>query len=378
MNSEVSLNSIVATYRVEGDRAHSAELARAMAVELTVEVPQSLIDRYPRIASEIVAEVRQVEELEAGVQQVTLGLNGDLARSDLNQLLNLVLGNCSMLPSIQLTRLVLSDEVLDRFQGPHCGIDGVRELVEVPGRPLVATALKPRGAPVSDLVQICREFIRGGGDLIKDDHNLIDDDLDQFRDRVQRCTEAIRQQQGDRHRLYLVNLLARSEQLDARMEIALEAGADGALLAPWVIGLDRVRELTGRWPGVYLGHPSMSGALTGGSGIAGPIVHGTLARLAGLDGSVFVNSGGRFPVTRSDGRSIAAALRQPLANLKPAWAVPAGGMSPERLPEMIEDFGRDTMMLMGGALLTAKEGIEACTREIVQQLEDRFETAGEM
>jgi len=53
-------------------------------------------------------------------------------------------------------------------------------------------------------------------------------------------------------------------------------------------------------------------------------------------------------------------------------------MSPERLPEMIEDFGRDTMMLMGGALLTAKEGIEACTREIVQQLEDRFETAGEM
>jgi ribulose-bisphosphate carboxylase large chain len=283
-----------------------------------------------------------------------------------------------MLPSIQLTRLVLSDEVLDRFQGPHCGIDGVRELVEVPGRPLVATALKPRGAPVSDLVQICREFIRGGGDLIKDDHNLIDDDLDQFRDRVQRCTEAIRQQQGDRHRLYLVNLLAPSEQLDARMEIALEAGADGALLAPWVIGLDRVRELTGRWPGVYLGHPSMSGALTGGSGIAGPIVHGTLARLAGLDGSVFVNSGGRFPVTRSDGRSIAAALRQPLANLKPAWAVPAGGMSPERLPEMIEDFGRDTMMLMGGALLTAKEGIEACTREIVQQLEDRFETAGEM
>ncbi|HIG05932.1 MAG TPA: hypothetical protein EYQ08_09425 [Planctomycetes bacterium] len=372
------MNCIVATYRVEGDRAHSAQLARAMAVELTVEVPQSLIDRYPRIASEIVAEVMQVEELEAGVQQVTLGLNGDLARSNLNQLLNLVLGNCSMLPSIQLTRLVLADEVLARFQGPSYGIEGVRELVGVTGRPLVATALKPRGAPVSDLVEICREFIRGGGDLIKDDHNLIDDDLDQFRDRVQRCTAAIRQQQGARHRLYLVNLLGPSEQLDARMEIALEAGADGALLAPWVIGLDRVRELTRSWPGIYLGHPSMSGVLTGGSGIAAPIVHGTLARLAGLDGSVFVNSGGRFPVTRSEGRSIAAALRQPLATLKPGWVVPAGGMSPERLPEMVDDFGCDTMMLMGGALLTAKEGIEACARDIIQQLEDRFETAEEM
>lgn len=373
-------DSIVAKYRVQVDRSDSVALARAMAVELTVEVPDALITRYPGIESDVVADVLDVVEVESGIHQVTLALAADLAGEDLNRLLNLLLGNCSMMPGVRLVDLHLPDQLLSRFKGPRHGIAGVRDLTSVADRPLVATVLKPRGAPVQDLVRVCREFTTAGGDLIKDDHNLIDDDLESFRDRVVRCAQAIRESQGDRHVIYLVNLIAPSQQLDARLEIALEAGADGALLAPWVIGLDRVRELTGRWPGVYLGHPSMSGVLTGGasSGIDAHIVHGTLARLAGLDGSVFVNSGGRFPVTRTEGRSIAAALRQPLANLKPAWAVPAGGMRPERLPEMIEDFGRDTMMLMGGALLTAKEGIEACTREIVQQLEERFETAREM
>ncbi|MDE0959498.1 MAG: RuBisCO large subunit C-terminal-like domain-containing protein [Planctomycetota bacterium] len=366
------MNRILATYRVAGDRLQSAALAREMAVELTVEVPESLIDRYPRIASEIVAEVRHVEELAPGIQQVTLALNGDLARSNLNQLLNLLLGNCSMMTSVQLTRLELPDEVLGRYSGPRHSIEGVRKLTGVVDRPLVATALKPRGAPLSDLVNICREFTIGGGDLIKDDHNLIDDDLDQFRDRVERCTAAIREEQGDRHRLYLVNLIAPSEQLDARMEIALEAGADGALLAPWVIGLDRVRELTGRWPAVYLGHPSMSGVLTSGSGIAAPIVHGTLARLAGLDGSVFVNSGGRFPLTRPQGREIAEALRCPLAGVARGWAVPAGGMRPEGLPELVEDFGPETMLLMGGAILVSELGIAAETARIRQLLRQQF------
>ena len=375
----VQVDSLVATYRVEVERDRAQALARAMAGELTVEVPEVLIGRYPEIEKQIVADVLSLEEVESGVHHVKIAFEATLAGSDLNTLLNLMLGNCSMMPGVRLIDLALPDTLLQEYRGPTHGIDGVRSIVEVKRRPLVATALKPRGAPVSDLVEVCRQFTAAGGDLIKDDHNLVEADLDLFRDRVERCVAAIRETQGSRHRLFLVNLIACSEQLDQRLEVAMEMGADGALLAPWVIGLDRVRALTTRWPGVHLGHPSLSGLLTVGSmgGIDGSIVHGSLARLAGLDGSVFVNSGGRFPVTRSDGRGIAAALRQPLAKLKPAWAVPAGGMRPERLPEMIEDFGCDTMMLMGGALLTAKEGIEACTREIVDQLQDQIESAGE-
>jgi ribulose-bisphosphate carboxylase large chain len=276
-----------------------------------------------------------------------------------------------MIPGVRLIDLQLPDEVVKNFPGPRFGISGIREITGVQKRPLVATALKPRGAPVADLVEVCRGFVAGGGDLIKDDHNLLDENLSAFRDRVERCTAAIRESQGDRHVLYLVNLMAPAEQLDGRLEAALEVGADGALMAPWVLGLDRVRELTSRWPGVHLGHPSMSGVVTSSpdGGISLPLVHGTLARLAGLDGSVFVNAGGRFTPTRAEGRQIAEKLREPLGSIAPGWAIPAGGMSPERIPEMLEDFGSDTILLMGGALLTAEDGVEAATVQIRQQIE---------
>ncbi|MEC9476533.1 MAG: RuBisCO large subunit C-terminal-like domain-containing protein [Planctomycetota bacterium] len=368
------MDRIEATYRVLCADEECLAVARAIAVELTVEVPERLIERYPTIETDLVAKVDQCHQISPGVQQIQLSFAGEMAGSDLTRWLNLLLGNCSMIPGVRLIDLNLPDDVLQQFAGPHHGISGVRQMTGVSDRPLVATALKPRGAPVSDLVEVCRDFVTGGGDLIKDDHNLIDDDLSAFRDRVERCTAAIREAQTDRHVPYLVNLMAPAEQLDQRLEIALEVGADGALMAPWILGLDQVRQLTSRWPGLHLGHPSMSGVLTsqGAGGIALPIVHGTLARLAGLDGSVFVNAGGRFATSRREGRQIAEQLRAPLGPIAPGWAIPAGGMSPTRIPEMVEDFGTDTMILIGGALLADERGVEISTAEILDCIREQF------
>ncbi|MAW76411.1 MAG: hypothetical protein CMJ95_03315 [Planctomycetes bacterium] len=376
---EVTLKRIEATYQVICTTEERPALARAIAVELTVEVPERLIRRYRTIETDLVARVEDQQQMSPGIQQLTLSFAGELAGSDLSRWLNLLLGNCSMMPGVRLIGLKLPDDVVSQFPGPSHGIAGVRELTGVVDRPLVATALKPRGAPVADLVEVCRQFVAGGGDLLKDDHNLIDDDLSSFRNRVERCTAAIRETQGDRHVPYLVNLMAPAEQLDQRLEVALQAGADGALMAPWVIGLDRVRELTSRWPGIHLGHPSMSGVVTsqGDGGISLSIVHGTLARLAGLDGSVFVNAGGRFTTTREQGRQIAAELRAPLGQIAPGWAIPAGGMSATRIPEMVEDFGSDTMILIGGSLLADQRGVEASTAEILERIRDEFARAKE-
>ena len=139
-----------------------------------MEVPERLIQRYPSIESDLVAKVEGHQQISPDVHQIQLSFGGELAGSDLTRWLNLLLGNCSMMPGVRLIDLKLPDDVLAQFPGPNHGISGVRELTGVDDRPLVATALKPRGAPVSDLVEVCREFVTGGGDLLKDDHNLID------------------------------------------------------------------------------------------------------------------------------------------------------------------------------------------------------------
>ena len=49
----------------------------------------------------------------------------------------------------------------------------------------------------------------------------------------------------------------------------------------------------------------------------------------------------------------------------PALPVPAGGMTVERVPEMVAGYGNDTMLLIGGGLLSAKDRLLERSREFV-------------
>jgi ribulose-bisphosphate carboxylase large chain len=74
-------------------------------------------------------------------------------------------------------------------------------------------------------------------------------------------------------------------------------------------------------------------------------------RMFGADATIFPNFGGRFSYDRATCRAIAQRAREPLGNFAPSLPVPAGGMRTERVGEMIEEFGTDVMLLIGGHLL---------------------------
>ena len=52
-------------------------------------------------------------------------------------------------------------------------------------------------------------------------------------------------------------------------------------------------------------------------------------------------------------RELAEAGLKPWGGLKNTVPVPAGGMTPERITEMLAFYGNDTMLLIGGGLLAA-------------------------
>ncbi len=59
-------------------------------------------------------------------------------------------------------------------------MSGLREILGVYERPLVCGVLKPRGLRDDDFAGMVEAFARGGGDLIKDDHNLVYDSFRKF------------------------------------------------------------------------------------------------------------------------------------------------------------------------------------------------------
>jgi len=113
---------------------------------------------------------------------------------------------------------------------------------------------------------------------------------------------------------------------------------------------------------VLLAHPAFAGA----SRIAPPLLLGKLFRLFGADATIFPNHGGRFSYGRDTCLAIARASRDAWEGLAPILPVPAGGMSVERVPEMVADYGTDTMLLIGGGLLAAGDALPERSREFVK------------
>ena len=358
---------IVATYDFH-DTARSPEaLAAAIALEQTVEVPQSLADAAD-LPPGVVGEVEEIAPGAGAEGAARARLSYDPAvveAGGLPALINLVFGNVSMMPGVRLVDVDFPDRVLATFDGPRHGVDGVRALTGVHGRPLLATALKPRGVPVSRLVEMAGAFARGGGDIVKDDQNLIDD-FETFKGRVGQCADAVDDgnQRTGRRCLYLPCVTGPLPALTRRFEYAARLGLPGVLASPFIAGLGIARSLARDHDLMLMAHPTFSGGhfVSRHEGIDHGLLFGTLLRIAGADIAVFPNVGGRFRFSRDDCASIATRLRAPLGQLPPAWPCPAGGMRFEQLPEMCSDYGPDAVLLIGGALIGHGDDLEASTR----------------
>ncbi len=75
-------------------------------------------------------------------------------------------------------------------------------------------------------------------------------------------------------------------------------------------------------------------------------------RLFGAGASIFPNPGSRFGFTMECCKKISDALRGACNDLLPSLPMPAGGMTLQRVPELLDYYGRDAMLLIGGALLS--------------------------
>jgi ribulose-bisphosphate carboxylase large chain len=364
---------IGATYAIAPRAGSPASVARAIAYEQTVELPESLVTD-PAILDAVVGRVGAVWA-DSDQHHARIDYPASLCDGHLPQLLNLLFGNVSFYPGVRLVGLELPDDVLARITGPRLGVEGLRTVLGVYDRPLLATALKPRGTTDEQLASAAQAFALGGGDLVKDDQNLADD-LEAFKRRVERCAGAVAAAnlQTGRRCLYLPHITGPADELDRRFAFVAELGLEGVLACPLIMGLDTVRTLAVRHHLAVMAHPSLAGAYVNehDSGIDPAVLLGTLFRLAGADISIFPNAGGRFAFTAKQCTRIADALRAPLGSIAPAWACPAGGMRFDNIRRMCTEYGPDAILLVGGALLGHGADLRASTADFAGAIRARF------
>ncbi|MGE3933515.1 MAG: RuBisCO large subunit C-terminal-like domain-containing protein [Rhodospirillaceae bacterium] len=350
------MSRIVATYRVRAAAAEIDRRAQAIAVEQSVEMPLAAIDD-PTVLADVVGRVDGIADNGDGSFAVRIALAVSTTGPEAGQLLNMLFGNTSIHDDVTLEDAALPAEVAAAFGGPRHGIAGLRRRSGAAGRAMTCSALKPQGLAPAALAALAGRMAAGGIDFIKDDHGMADQAYGRFADRVRACAAAVRA--AGTRTTYLPSLSGDLDSLRAQVRIAHEEGLDAVLVAPMVIGVPAFHALVRAFPEVaFMAHPAMAGAAR----IAPPLLIGTLFRLLGADAVVFPNHGGRFGYAPATCRALADAARGPAHGLAPAIPVPAGGMTLDRVDEMLDFYGPDTMLLIGGDLLSARERLtEAAT-----------------
>jgi ribulose-bisphosphate carboxylase large chain len=354
---------VEAIYHVRSDARSIAERARAIAVEQSVEMPLSAIDD-PYVSAEIVGRVQAIGELADGVFEVRIALAAATVGGDAGQLVNMLYGNSSIHDDVVLSDMELPRELTAAFGGPRHGLDGLRRRAGAFGRALTCSALKPQGLPAGKLAELAARFAQGGIDYIKDDHGLADQAYSPFAARVAAVAEAVAAvaaRNGYATR-YVPSLSGDLDSMRAQIALAANAGIDTVMVAPMIIGFSNFHRLVREHTGMaFMAHPSLAGAAR----LAPPLLIGKLFRLLGADAVVFPNHGGRFGYSPATCARLAQAARADWAGLRAAVPVPAGGMTPARVPEMLDFYGADIMLLIGGGLLAARERLTEETAAFV-------------
>lgn len=359
-----AMSRITAIYRIRAPRAELDRIAAALALEQSVEVAAEIVTD-PFVAANIVGRVAGVSPGADDVHTVALALSVETTGCDVAQTINMLFGNSSLHAHVELADVEFPDDFRAHFAGPRFGIPGIRARLAAADRPLTCAALKPQGMPSSALAALCYTLAHSGVDLVKDDHGLADQAYSPFAERVCACQRAVERAQRETGRpcLYAPSLVGSPRALAAQARIVRDEGVGAVLLAPALVGMPAFAEFVATDCAVpVLAHPAYGGAAR----VAAPLLLGKLFRWLGADAVIFPNFGGRFAYTREECAGIAGNGRSEWGAWRPTLPVPAGGLSVERVDEIVDFYGNDVMLLIGGSLLAAGDRLAERACEFVQ------------
>lgn len=310
---------------------------------------------------------------------------------NISQMLSCFAGNIfgmRALKSLRLLDIKLPKKLLSWFPGPLHGIMGVRKLLGIRDRPILATVPKPKvGLSPERTAELAYEVWTGGIDLLKDDENLTSHSFSQFERRlelVMRARERAEWETGEK-KGYLVNVTAEVLRMLERARLVKEYGNDFVMIdfltAGWAAA-QSLREECGRLSLAIHAHRAFHAAFTR-SRVHGMsmLVVAKLARLLGVDhihvGAVF----GKLEAKRSEVEAIVANLRKPRiegsrellpqewGEIGPVLPVSSGGLHPGLIPKVIKTFGIDLLIQVGGGVWGHPWGGGAGAKAVRQALE---------
>ncbi|MCQ8893972.1 MAG: type III ribulose-bisphosphate carboxylase [Methanolinea sp.] len=308
------------------------------------------------------------------------------------QLMSGIAGNIFGMKALRNLRLIdvtFPQAYISHFRGPHFGMEGIRKMMKVHGRPLTGAVPKPKvGFSAREHAKVAYETWMGGFDFAKDDENLTSTSFNRFEDRVGEMTrlrDRAEQETGETKSAFL-NITADTETMKKRADLLAESGWNYAMIDVVVAGTAAVATMRDYCSDLGLAihaHRAMHAAFSRNR------KHGIsmqfLAKLMRLIGVSQIHTGtavGKLSGTKKEVALLADVLREQRVNavprllldqdwggMKTAFPVSSGGLHPGLVPAVLDIYGCDLVLLVSGGIHGHPDGTRAGAVATMQAVE---------
>ncbi len=404
LGHEPGPDELVALFRIEPSEGISMEEAAGrVASESSIGTWTTLSTMTPELRS-LMARVFRIEGKLAWIAYPKELFEA----GSIPQILSSIAGNVFGMKALRRLRLIdfsMPPSLVSSFPGPAFGIDGVRAILGVRDRPIVATVPKPKvGMDTDTFARNAYEALVGGVDLIKDDENLTSQNFNPFERRILKVMEAVKraEQETGEKKGYLVNVTAPCSDMLRRARLSREFDNSFVMLDILTAGFSALQELrahTGKLGLAIHAHRAFHAAFDRleDHGMSMMVV-AKLARLAGVDHIHIGTVVGKLVSPREEVVALRDALTsrefgadgwlpQDWGSLKPVFPVSSGGLHPGILPDVLDILGPNIIVQVGGGIwghprggragaVAVREAIDAYLKG--ESLEDRARESKEL
>lgn len=283
---------------------------------------------------------------------------------------------------LRLEDIYLPEKFLRDFDGPGQGIEGVRKLLNIRGRPLYGVVPKPKvGYSPEEIEKLAYELFSGGADYLKDDENVTSAWYCPFDVRAEKIIgvmERVENETGEK-KTWFANITADVLEMERRLELLADFGNPHAMVDVVVVGwaaLRHIRDLAEDYGIAIHAHRAMHAAFDRNPyhGIS-MFVLAKLYRIIGVDqlhvGTAGVGKleGGEWDVLQNT-RILREShyrpeendlfhLEQKFYHIKPVFPTSSGGLHPGNIEPVIRILGKDIVLQLGGGTMGHPDGPKA-------------------
>lgn len=378
---------VIATYQAKVKTSNIEKLAMAIADEQTtgtwIKVGADSMEKTRRFGSRLVAlyEVPDIgcdyqsDEPPMYIIQIAYPISN--FSTSMSALMTILFGNISASGMIRLIDVAFPKKFIAQFQGPKFGVQGLRDVLGVPERPLLNAMIKPNiGWTPDEGAELFYRACKGGVDVIKDDELMLADSA--FCPLVERVTKfmaaekRVFEETGE-HSLYAVNISDETAKVRDNAYRVLEAGGNCLMVNVYTTGFDTLKMLADD-PNInvpILAHVNFAGTMASSTytGISAPLLVGKITRLAGGDFQINGHPFGKFPVSYKLFYRCFKFFTQPWWNIRPMMYACSGGTTQLAVEKIVKAVGTDVMLAAGGGVHGHPDGSEAGAKSMRQAID---------